>query len=135
MKRITMIMMIGVLICGILGGCNSTKLSDSFDEDTVTTAAKQVIDYMNSGDFDRVNAMLREDCKELLTNEVLSDAVDKTYSKAGSFVEYKDSNIIGKKDKDTDYAIALVQAKYENQSVMFTISFDTNMEVIGIYMK
>jgi hypothetical protein len=134
MKRI-ILLIVGVYIVGMFSACNSTKLADFFDKDTVEVSAKHVIEYMNSGDFDSVNAMVREDSKEILTSDVLSDAVDKTYGKAGTFLEYKDINIVGKKDKNMDYAIALVKAKYEKQSVLFTISFDSNMDVIGIYMK
>ena len=134
MKK-TIMIILGIFVAFIFSGCNSTKLADSFDKATVKASAKQVIDYMNSGDFDSVNALVREDGKEILTSDVLSDAVQKTYGKAGSFVEYKAVNIIGQKDKDMNYAIALVQAKYEKKTVTFTISFDSNMAVVGIYMK
>lgn len=135
MKKLLIIGIVSLLIISILGGCNSTKLADSFDKDTVEASAKQVIDYLNAGDYDSIHAMLREDGKEILTSEVLTDAVDKTYGKAGSFVEYKDTNVIGKKDKDADYAIALIEAEYEKKSVLFTISFDSNMELVGIFMR
>lgn len=134
MKRIILLIAV-VYIVGMCSACNSTKLADSFVKDTVIASAKQVIEYMNSGEFDSVNAMVREDVKKILTIDVLSDAARKTYGKAGSFVEYKDINIVGKRDKDTDYAIALVQAKYEKLSVLFTISFDNNLDVVAIYMK
>jgi hypothetical protein len=130
-----MILIAGVIIFGMLGACNSTKLAASFDKETVEASAKQVIDYLNSGDFDSVNAMVCEDGKEVLSSEVLSDAVNKTYGKAGSFVEYKGINIIGRKEKKVDYAVVIVKAKYEKQNVLFTISFDSNLEVIGLYMK
>lgn len=135
MKKLLIIGIVSLLIISILGGCNSTKLAGSFDKDTVEASAKQVIDYLNAGDYDSIHAMLREDGKEILTSEVLTDAVDKTYGKAGSFVEYKDTNVIGKKDKDADYAIALIEAEYEKKSVLFTISFDSNMELVGIFMR
>lgn len=135
MKKLIITCMVSLLILSILGGCNSTKLADSFDKDTVEATAKQIIDCLNAGDYDSVNAMVREDGKEILTNEVLTNAVDQTYGKAGSFVEYKDTNVIGKKDKDVDYAIAFIEAKYEKKSVLFTISFDSNMELVGVYMK
>ncbi len=134
MKKIFFIV-VSVIITFTLCACNSTKLAAAFDKATVETSAKQVINYMNAGDFDGVNAMVREDIKEILTSDVLTDAAQKTYGKAGSFEEYKKVNIVGKKDKDSDYAIALVQAKYEKKTVTFTISFDSNMAIVGLYMK
>lgn len=134
MKKI-MILIAGIILIGMFGACNSTKLAASFDKETVEASAKQVIEYLNSGDYDSVNAMLREDCKKILTNDILSDAVDQVYGKAGSFAEYTKINIIGQKDKNVDYAVAIVKAKYEKKNVIFTISFDQNLEVVGIYMK
>ncbi len=134
MKKV-MLLIAGVIMIGMLGACNSTKLADSFDKEAVEASAKQVIEYLNSGDYDSVNAMVREDVKEYLSSEILSDAVKKTYGKAGSFVEYKEINIIGKKEKKVDYAVVIVKAKYEKKNVLFTISFDSNLDVIGLYMK
>lgn len=134
MKKI-MILLAGIIIIGMLSACNSTKLAASFDKETVEASSKQVIEYLNSGDYDSVNAMVREDGKEYLSSEILSNAVEKTYGKAGSFVEYKDINIIGRKEKKADYAVVIVKAKYEKKNVLFTISFDSNLDVIGLYMK
>jgi hypothetical protein len=134
MKKL-ILSIISMLIITILGGCNSTKLADSFDKATVESSAKQVIEYMNSGEYDSINAMVREDIKDALSSELLSTNADKVFSEIGSFVEYKDMNIIGRKDKDEDYAVALVQVKYEKRNLLYTISFDSNMELVGFYMK
>ena len=43
---------------------------------------------------------------------------------------------MGQKDKaGTDYAVAVVVADFENGKVTYNVSFDTNMEIVGFWMK
>ena len=136
MKKLSIIIIVAVMAT-LLSGCGSTKLADSFDKDNVESASKQVVSYLNAADYDSVCSMLREDLQKVLPPEDLKSAVEKTYGNAGSFVDYKNVVIIGQKVKSTkeDSAMAIVVAKYENQNVTFTLSFDTDMKLIGIYMK
>lgn len=137
MKKITALLLLTVMAAVLLSGCASTKLSDSFDKDTVEKSAKQVIEYLNAADYDSVTNMFQDDLKKDLSADVLKDAVEKTYGKAGKFSEYKSTAILGQKAKSTkeDCAVAIIVAKYEKQKVTFTISFDTDMKLIGLYMK
>lgn len=137
MKKIAVIIMIVVGTAAILCGCASTKLADSFNKDDVEASAKQTIEYLNNKDYDSVNKMLREDLQKQLTIDKIEDAVDKTYGDAGAFKEYKSIAVLGQKVKSTgeDAALAIVVAKYENKKVTFTLSFNTDLKLIGLYMK
>ncbi|MDF2869700.1 MAG: hypothetical protein K0R05_1275 [Anaerocolumna sp.] len=137
MKKIISVLFISLFATLLLGGCSSGKLSDAFDKETVEKSAKQVIEYLNNAEYDKVTTMFQEDLQEQLSADVLKDAVDKTYSDAGEFKEYKNTAVLGQKVKTTkeDSAVAVVVAKYENQNVTFTISFNTDMELIELYMK
>lgn len=137
MKKLLSILLLSIVITVLLGGCSSGKLSDEFEKETVESSAKQVIEYLNDADYDSVTNMFQEDLKEQLSADALKDAVDKTYGNAGAFSEYKNIAILGQKIKSTkeDSAVAVVVAKYENQNVTFTINFNTDMKLIGLYMK
>jgi hypothetical protein len=137
MKKLIIVSLIIALATAMLGGCSSTKLSDAFNKDTVETTAKKVVDNLNAGSYDSVCTMFRDDLKTQLTADALKSAVDKTYGKAGAFVKYKNVSIIGQKESGTknDAAVAVVIAKYEKKNVIFTISFDKDMKLIGLYMK
>ncbi|MGN6712964.1 DUF3887 domain-containing protein [Anaerocolumna jejuensis] len=137
MKKFTALFLLVVMSTVLLSGCSSTKLSNSFDKDTVEKSAKQVIEALNNGDYDSVTSMFRDDLKEKLTAESLKDAATKTYDNAGKFNKYKSVSILGQKIKSTkeDCAVAIVVANYEKQKVEFTLSFDTDMKLIGLYMK
>ncbi|BCJ97993.1 DUF3887 domain-containing protein [Anaerocolumna chitinilytica] len=137
MKKLIVLLLMAAMTTTLLGGCSSTKLSDSFDKDTVEKSAKQVIEYLNNADYQSVTNMFREDLQKDLSADTLKDAVEKTYGSAGKFSEYKSTTILGQKIKSTkeDSAVAIIIAKYEKKKVTFTISFDTDMKLIGLYMK
>ncbi|MFA9464431.1 MAG: DUF3887 domain-containing protein [Velocimicrobium sp.] len=137
MKKLTKLILILTIIGVLLSGCSSTKLMDSFDKDTVEASAKQTVEYLNSEDYDSVVAMFNDDLKEQLTSADLKSGADSTFKDPGAFKEYKSVTAIGKKIKgtDEDAAVAVVVAQYENQKVIYTISFNTDMKIIGIFMK
>lgn len=137
MRKITAVIMIVVGMAALLCGCASTKLSASFNKDDVEASAKQVIKYLNDKDYDSVTKMFQKDLQKQLSADNLEAAVNKTYGEAGAFKEFKNIAILGQKVKSTgeDAALVIVVAKYEKQKVTFTISFNTDMKLIGLYMK
>lgn len=137
MKKLTALFMFIIGITSLLSGCSSNKLADDFDKDTVEKSAKQVIEYMNAKDYESVVNMFSTELQKQLTADTLKENADKYYDAAGVFEKYKNVAIIGQKLKSTkeDTAIAIIVAKYKNQNITYTVSFDTNMKVIGLYMK
>lgn len=118
-------------------GCGSASLAETFDEDTVIAAAKEVTGYVSEDDYESVWGMMREDLQEQLSADTLKESMDTYFAQRGAFKEYKNIAVVGQKIKDTeeDCAVAVVIAEYENQKVTYTVSFDTDMKVIGFYMK
>ena len=137
MKKLIVISMILVFVTSMLSGCASTKLSDAFNKETVESTSKQVVDYLNAGKYDSVCDMFTDDLKPQLTSDALKSAVEKTYGSAGTFEKYKNVVVIGQKVKATkeDAAVVVIIAKYEKKNVTFTISFNKDMKLIGLYMK
>ena len=121
-RKIVMLCMIAVIV-GCLGGCG-TELSEKFDEDKVKEAAKAIVEKVNAGNLKEV---YEDSFTPVIQNGVAFD----------EFQEFSKVEVKGTKDKDTgtEYAAAMVLAKYEDGQIMFTISFDTNMKCAGFYYK
>ena len=121
-RKIVMLCMIAVIV-GCLGGCG-TELSEKFDEDKVKEAAKAIVEKVNAGNLKEV---YEDSFTPVMQNGVAFD----------EFQEFSKVEVKGTKDKDTvtEYAAAMVLAKYEDGQIMFTISFDTNMKCAGFYYK
>ncbi len=112
-----------LLVNSSLGGCG-TELSEKFDEDKVKEAAKAIVEKVNAGNLKEV---YEDSFTPVMQNGVAFD----------EFQEFSKVEVKGTKDKDTgtEYAAAMVLAKYEDGQIMFTISFDTNMKCAGFYYK
>ena len=117
--------------------CSSNKLADSFSEQDVRTKAEEVVGVINTLDYDKMVALFRTDLQSDITADQFKQSWDATLKGAGAFKEFSSESIVGQKDKTTgeDYAVAILFCKYEKAQLTFTISLDTNLEVVGMYMK
>jgi hypothetical protein len=120
-----------------LSACNSVKLADIYDENIVTERAKEVVEMINSQDYDKVNAEIRDDLQDRLTSNQLKDAIGAKLVEAGAFIEYPSITTFGQKSKTSgeDYATVVLVGKYEKSTVVFTITMDSNLDIVGLYVK
>ncbi len=135
MKRFAILLSL-LLIAALFAGC-AQKLSDKFDEDTVVSAAQDVVTLMNEGKYEDITAKTREDLREALSAEVIASAAEQVLAGAGDFSEFGKHSVAGQKDKSTgeDYAVIVLEAKYANKTHVYTLSFDADMSIIGFYVK
>lgn len=117
--------------------CSSNKLADNYSEEDVFARAKEVVDVINSLDYDAMNAQLRDDLQDQLTAEQLEEVWATQLEEAGAFEKYENTVTMSQKSKSTgeDYAAAILTGKYENSTLTFTIVMDKDMEIVGMYIK
>ena len=120
-----------------LAACNSVKLADIYDENIVTERAKEVIEMINSQDYDKVNAEIRDDLQDQLTARKLKDVIGAKLDEAGAFIEYPSITTLGQKSKTSgeDYATVVLVGKYEKSTIVFTITMDSNLDIVGLYVR
>ena len=55
----------------------------------------------------------------------------------GAFESIADMSVAGSTDQSSgvEYAVVVAQAKYELRSFVYTISFDKQMQLAGLYYK
>ena len=112
-----------------------TKLSDAFNEDEVTENAKQVITYLDNGEYEKIQALTREYLQDKLTADILENAVNQVCPDRGEFVEYTSVTVIGQKTDSGDEADVIMAAKYENQNIIYQVAFNTDMQITGFHLK
>jgi hypothetical protein len=120
-----------------LAACTSAKLADIYDEKIVIERAKEVVGMINAQEYDQVNAEIRDDLQDRLTSNQLKDAIGAKLLEAGVFIEYPSITTLGQKSKTTgeDYATVVLVGQYEKSTVVFTISMDANLDIVGLYVK
>lgn len=120
-----------------LSACASAKLADIYDEKIVTERAKELVEKFNSQDYEEVNAEIRDDLQDQLTSEVLGEAIGTKLVDAGAFIEYQSITTLGQKSKTSseDYATVVLVGKYEKGVIVFTITLDSNLDIVGLYVN
>lgn len=117
-------------------GCAS-KLSEKFDEGEVQKKAEEIAELSCTGEISKAYGMLSEMMKAQITEEQIRAGIEGTIEPLGDFEKISGTNVSGQKDKDTgiEYALAIVMAQFSDGKAQFTISFDTEMNCIGFYIK
>lgn len=136
MKKV-LVSAITVIMLLSLAACSSSKLADIYKEDDVVSKAKNVVETINTQDYDSVVAFVRSDLQTQLTADTLKTAWKTQLDESGAFKEYKSVVTYGQKSKSTgeDYAVCVLVCTYENATRTFTLSFDKDLSVVGMYMK
>ena len=126
-----------VLILAGGSGCASAELSDDFDKDTVETAAKEVVDQLNSGDYAAIEESYNAAMIIAMQGQKLQDTLQPILDKLGEFEEITNCEVGGSKEQNTkeDLAVALINVKYAEGKVRYTISFDKDMKLAGLFIK
>jgi len=122
-----------VVSIGILNGC-AVKLPESFDEAEVQAAAENVVDLISKSDGQGLTAVMNDQMKAALTEDIQAQ-IFALVEGSGSFEEIGELKLGGSSQNGIDYAVAVVKAKYENREIIYTISFDQDMKLAGLYLK
>ena len=130
MKKIMSVMIV-VLCFTMLVGCGAGKLSDNFNEETLKSEAEAIIDNFNNNQYEEIINKGDENLKSQLTADQLKEVWEQVAPKLG---DYDGISKIAFKEKDGTVAVVAL-AKYENSKAQFTMSFNEDMQLIGIFLK
>ena len=121
-----------IMLClFMVTGCSAGKLSDAYNEDEVKAAAEDVIDKLNDKNYEGILENSSEELKNSLPDNKLQETWESFSKDIGAFDSISKETLAEK----NGYAVAIVNAKYENKKVTFTLSFNKEMKLSGIYMK
>jgi len=126
-----------LLMSFTLFGCTGKPLPEGFDADEVTARAEEIVSLANNGEYDEIIAALRSDLQDAITADQLETGWDPIYEKVGAFSEIKQVTLTATEDSSTgeEYAVALVTCAHEDGNVLYTLSFDADLELVGLYLK
>jgi len=109
--------------------------SEIFNVDEVNAAVVQTIDLLDANDYEALQKNARDDMKNVLTEDVMKPVKDKMMDDWGERTSMGNIYAVEITQKKDHFATCQVSAAYENINVTYTISFDENMHVAGLYVK
>lgn len=138
MYRGTLAALLVLVMCVMLSGCNSTKLAEGFDEDTIIETAEEIINEIQlNGAKQVLSERMREDFLKNIDLDTMDNTVVNLTKGKGNFLTYGEESVIGRYHEEAkeDFGVILVTAKYEKGEINYTITFDKDMKVVGFYAK
>lgn len=140
-------LLIGWLLLGtmtaalITGGIYFTVFSqndpqkDNLSDNTVLNLTSEVIERFSSGDYEEIILLCDDKMKSLLSPERLQKIKEQTMPDAGAFLKTENGDPVRITEKDLSYTTVQSKAQYENQTMIFTLSWNDQQELCGFYLK
>lgn len=115
----------------------SGKVDESgrFSEQAVIEKAKQVIAYLDADDYEAMRALAQDQAAELLTDEILKEGKQLLAEDFGAFVAWGNAYVAEITERGQHAAVIEISASYEKIGVTYTLFFDEEMQLTGLYMR
>lgn len=109
--------------------------SSTFVKEQVEARVEEVINLLDDGAYDTLAANATEQMAGVLNDEDMDAAKQLVGDDWGARVELGTIYMQEVEQQGVHYVITQVAASYEYVTVTYTITFDENMKLAGIYMK
>ena len=127
MRKILSVLL-GSLVALMLVGCGSNV--DDATADKYIEQAKAVVENLNNENYEDIQAQFDAKMKANLTTEQMAELAP-IIEASGQFQEFDKQSV---EEKDGYYTTILV-AKYSEENRIYTISFNEQDEIVGLYIK
>ncbi len=127
MKR-KLLFLFSVLAVLALAACGNKV--DEATAEKYTGKAEEVILLLSEGKYEEVHAMFNEEMEDALPVGEM-DALTPLIEEAGKFEKINKASV---EEKD-GYYVTVTVAKYSKKNRIFTITFDENDNIAGLYVK
>lgn len=137
-KKLTALLSLALSLA-MLSGCSAArKLPDGMEEEPTSQAAQAIVAQLIAGEYDAVAAAFRDDLEQELsiTGQTVADLMA-TVEGAGAYVTTNEILVLGGESKSFDepYAAVAVYCEHEEKDVIYELSLDMNLELIGLRAK
>lgn len=144
-NRIIILSIIGVLLLGVIllvswwwPKTGAVGKSGLFEESTIREQSEAVIRMLDNEDYNGLKQQANETMQTMLDEEGQSQwdaAKAQIGADWGDFVSFGKIYMTELKQMGKQYAVVQLNTSYENVSVTYTITFDKEMKLAGLYMK
>ena len=141
-RTMTLLIPIFVFLFILIGGIiyvipHQKDIAESkyFDAQTIESRLHEDITYLNNGDYESLRKGATAAMNNVLKEGLMEDIQTKSGSDWGAFVSFGSVEAAEVSQSGIHYAVAEIKATYENISVTYRITYDTNMKLAGLYVR
>lgn len=119
----------GAILMLMLVACGGNKVDDSIAEKCITQG-EEIVNLLNEGSYQEVHAMFNDEMKTTLPVEDMEELTP-LIEESGNFEKIDDSSV----EEQEGLYVTVLTAKYSDKNRVFTITFNDDMEVAGLFVK
>lgn len=127
-RRYLVILSIFLIIA--LSACQQSNV-DEKTEEHYTDKGKAIVELLLDFKFEDVYQQFNEEMKEELPASELEELLTPLIKKVEEFEEYEVSAV----EERANYFVTVIVTKHEKGKLGFTITFEENGEIAGLYLK
>lgn len=139
MKRIAIILTILIAIVGViywfLPKTSPIEESKIFDASTVQEMTEQVIELVDAENYEELKKYADDAMIEMLSEDVIGAAKDMIGEDWGERQSLGNIYMAECRQMGMRNVLVQINASYENANVTYSLSFDEDMELNGLWMK
>lgn len=139
LKRIGIIASIFVVIAGIVWWGLPKQIwidqSKIYDKEEVLRQAEIVVEYLDADDYEALKVISDDKMKEIMDGKELLDIKAQIGTDWGEQQSVGNVYAVELTQMGRKSAVVQMHVVYENESVMYTIYFNPNMELEGLWMQ
>ncbi len=122
---ITMIVGLGLV------GCTNSKLSPVYDEGKLKADSQEIVQMFCNEEYDKIISKMTDSVATQISAKQLEEVWSPMEGKLGKFKSISKEDVVGQENLATVVTIA----QFENGKVQFTITYNEEMELEGLYLK
>lgn len=130
MKKLKVLLVIMLTCIGIVG-CSSSKLDPAYDEEKLKSDSQGIVHMFCNEEYDKIVEKMTKDMESSITSDKLKEVWEPLKTKLGKFESISKEAVVGKQD----LATVVVLAEFENGKAQFTITYNKDMKLEGLYIK
>lgn len=113
----------------------ATQTNEPLSNDTARSLSNRAIEQFSDGNYKTLIDQSDDKLKDILSVETLKQVREQMMPDAGEFQGIKESNVVRINEENASYVTVQTQARYERQTVTFTLSWNDREELCGFYLK
>ncbi|MEG0050545.1 MAG: DUF3887 domain-containing protein [Terrisporobacter sp.] len=130
MKKLKLLLVMAIS-CVVLVGCSNNKLSDAFNEEELKTTSQNVIKMLYNEEYDKIEEKSSKNLIDAGVTEKLKEVWPPIAKDLGKLESFDKEAVVGKGEEATVVTVT----NFKNGKAQFTISYNEDMELTGIYIK
>ena len=135
MKKPISFLLTAIVCLSLLVGC-AKALPEGYDRNLLSESAKKIITDMGNANYAAVISELNSDMKTVMTEDYFKTNIAPIYTAAGEFKSFGNVTMAATQEESYgEYVSVVVACRYANLALTYTISYNKDMQVIGLYMK